>query len=71
MRKNVILSISPKNYKHILNIANSQYPLKFFTDNLNVKAWVIWRHDVDYSPHSALRLAKIEYDLGIKATYLY
>src|ERR1044072_3232693 len=58
-----------ENYKLILNIARTQYSFKFFTDNLSEKNWVLWRHDVDYSPNSALRLAMIESDLGIKATY--
>ncbi len=30
---------------------------------------VLWRHDVDFSPHRALRLAEIEAAEGIRATY--
>jgi hypothetical protein len=30
---------------------------------------VLWRHDVDYSPHRAVALARIEAELGARATY--
>jgi hypothetical protein len=30
---------------------------------------VLWRHDVDFSPHRALRLAQIEAEEGVRATY--
>jgi hypothetical protein len=30
---------------------------------------VLWRHDLDYSVHRALRLAEIEADEGVRATY--
>lgn len=35
------------------------------------KKLVIWRHDVEFSPWTALRMAKIEKDLGVKATYFF
>jgi hypothetical protein len=30
---------------------------------------VFWRHDVDFDPRSALRMAEIEADMGISATF--
>lgn len=30
---------------------------------------IIWRHDVDFSPHRALAMAKIEHALGIQCVY--
>ena len=34
--------------------------------------WIaLWRHDVDYSPHRALALAKLEAAKGISATYFF
>ena len=30
---------------------------------------ILWRHDVDFSIHRASSLAKIENELGVKATY--
>lgn len=32
---------------------------------------VLWRHDVEFSPYTALRMAEIEADLGVKATYFF
>ncbi len=32
---------------------------------------IIWRHDVEFSPDIALKMANIEHDLGVKATYFF
>ena len=32
---------------------------------------VLWRHDVDFSPHRALRLAQIEAASGVRSTYFF
>lgn len=32
---------------------------------------VLWRHDVDVSPHRALRLAQFEAERGLRATYFF
>lgn len=32
---------------------------------------VIWRHDVEFEPDIALKMAKIEADLGVKSTYFF
>lgn len=32
---------------------------------------LIWRHDVEFSPDIALKMAEIEYELGVKATYFF
>jgi len=32
---------------------------------------VLWRHDIDVSPNRALRLAEIENNRGVKATYFF
>ncbi|NPA35436.1 MAG: hypothetical protein GXO47_01150 [Chlorobi bacterium] len=33
--------------------------------------FVVMRHDVDRMPHNALRMAELEYDKGIRATYYF
>jgi len=33
------------------------------------RKFVLWRHDVDYSVHRGYKLAKIEAELGVRATY--
>jgi hypothetical protein len=32
---------------------------------------IIWRHDVEFSTDQALKMAKIEYNLGVKTTYFF
>lgn len=32
---------------------------------------VIWRHDVEFSPDNALKMAEIEHNLGVQATYFF
>lgn len=32
---------------------------------------IIWRHDVEFSPDTALKMAQIENDLGVQATYFF
>lgn len=32
---------------------------------------IIWRHDVEFEPDYALRMAQIEYEEGVKATYFF
>lgn len=32
---------------------------------------IIWRHDVEFSPDIALKMAKIENELGVQATYFF
>jgi len=58
------------NYKKLIELAKQKYnfityqDIKASRDNV-----IIWRHDVDYSMHRALKLAEIEADLGIVSTY--
>jgi hypothetical protein len=59
------------NYRKLLSLAQTRfnfisYDQAFEDKKSNV---VIWRHDVDFSIHRALALAKIENELGIKSTF--
>lgn len=60
-------------YKEIVNLAKEQ-GFKFilhkdvFVEN---RKDIIWRHDVEFSPDIALRMAEIEYALGVKSTYFF
>lgn len=58
------------NYKELIRLAKKKY------DFINYKELkspsynkLLWRHDVDISMHAALKLARIEADMGVKATY--
>jgi hypothetical protein len=57
-----------KNYHYLLNLALENYQFCDFT-NIKEGKSIILRHDVEYSIPIAERMAQIEYDLGIQATY--
>jgi len=56
------------NYSSLLDIALQNYSFRFFTDEL-VKNSILLRHDVEFSIPIALKMAEIEAESGIKATY--
>jgi hypothetical protein len=55
-------------YAVALNLALRSYGFATFTNRPSTRH-VLWRHDVDFSVHRALRLAEIEAELGARATY--
>ncbi len=61
------------NYRHLLKVAKD----KGFTfilhkdDYLQDRKDIIWRHDVEFEPDLALRMAEIEYDEGIISTFFF
>lgn len=56
------------NYRRLLKIAKDRYKFQGYLDD-HQSACVIWRHDIDISPHAARRFARIETEEGIQATY--
>lgn len=57
------------NYRKIIQLTKSKYSFRTFTESVSSDRFVIWRHDVDYSPQAALKLAQIEAQEGVKSTY--
>jgi hypothetical protein len=57
-----------ESYKRAIKLAAANYAFAKFTDRPDVRH-VLWRHDVDYSVHRALRLAEIEADMGVRSTF--
>jgi hypothetical protein len=56
-------------YRRLLKLAKANYPITDFADiNLNGK-FLLWRHDVDMSIQAAQKLAEIEAEEGVPATY--
>ena len=61
------------NYRKLIKIAKNQgfsfirHKDLFIEDRKDL----IWRHDVEFSPAVALKMAEIEYDEGIHATYFW
>jgi hypothetical protein len=58
------------NYRRLLRLAGKTYVFRRFTDFSRDERFVIWRHDVDFSMHAAAKLARIEAEEGVRATYL-
>lgn len=59
-----------ENYRRLLDIAKQRYTFIFYPQHAQPgHNLLLWRHDVDYSIHRAVALARIEHDAGVKATY--
>ncbi|HEX6642595.1 MAG TPA: hypothetical protein VF215_15860 [Thermoanaerobaculia bacterium] len=56
-------------YRELLRLAKQHYRFVTFTEEESEEKSVLWRHDLDFSPQRALRLAQIEAEEGIRATY--
>lgn len=59
------------NYRRLIRLAGDRYRFRTFTSFDRAERFVLWRHDVDHSPHGALRLARIEAEEGVTATYFF
>jgi hypothetical protein len=57
------------NYRRLLELAIKTYRPRTYTTFDRDERFLLCRHDVDYSPQSALRLARIEAELGVVSTY--
>jgi len=58
------------NYMSLLKLAKKNYVSMRYHENFrSAENFILWRHDVDYSPHAALALAKMEQQEGIIGTY--
>ena len=57
-------------YCELLALASAHWQFVSF-GAVSPRPHVLWRHDVDVSPHRALRLAEIESSAGVKATYFF
>jgi hypothetical protein len=56
-------------YRDLLKLARSRYAFRPFTSALTMADGVLWRHDIDMSPHRALALARIEREEQAGASY--
>lgn len=56
-------------YIDLLALARERYAFRPFPDALSMTDGVLWRHDIDVSPHRALALARLERDARVAATY--
>lgn len=58
-----------KKYSKLLDLAQQKFTFVDYHNFDSTKPHIIWRHDIDMSPKWALRLARIEAERDIKATY--
>ena len=57
-------------YRGILGLAKSKYDFEPY-GTTTTDPHVLWRHDVDYSMHRAVRIARIEAEHDVRATYFF
>jgi hypothetical protein len=58
-----------QNYVGLLELAKRTYRFRHYWDFDRAERFVLWRHDIDFSPHGAVRLAEREAEAGVVATY--
>lgn len=58
-----------ENHRKLIRLAKQNYIFRTYQNFNENERFILWRHDVDMSMHSARRLAKIEQEEGITATY--
>ncbi len=61
-------------YRNLVQTALSRFVVKPVKEAVDLRLTgannvAAWRHDIDFSPHRALALAKIEADLGLRSTF--
>lgn len=61
------------NYKRLVALAEEKgFNFISYTDEfLPERKDILWRHDVEFEPDIALKMAEIEHSLGAKATYFF
>jgi hypothetical protein len=57
-------------YRKLVRLARENWKIVPFTERRKAGKICLWRHDMDLSPHRARRLAEIESEEGLSATYL-
>ena len=65
------VDFTANNYRDLLRLAKEMYLFRSFPDYCADEKFVIWRHDVDMSPQRALKLARIENEEDVTATYFF
>jgi hypothetical protein len=56
-------------YRGLLRLANEAHIFRGYNDFQRDENFVLWRHDIDFSPSRAVRLAKIEREEKVSSTY--
>ncbi len=56
-------------YKEILLETKGKFEFNFYDEVADKKEFILWRHDIDFSVNRALRLARVENEIGVKSTF--
>ena len=56
-------------YRRLLRLVKTKWPFQVYGELDRGSRFVLWRHDVDFSLHSALALARIEAEEGVRSTF--
>ncbi|MEO6254700.1 MAG: hypothetical protein ABIO79_15415 [Ferruginibacter sp.] len=56
-------------YEQLLIEAKKKYKFYFYDEIVDKDKFILWRHDLDFSVHRALRLAEVENKMYVKSTY--
>lgn len=68
-KKYFFSDFTTSHYSACIDLAKKNYEFILYEDALLKDNCILWRHDVDFSMHRAKRLAEIEAEKGVKATY--
>ncbi|HXH18123.1 MAG TPA: hypothetical protein VNJ07_03480 [Chitinophagales bacterium] len=60
-----------ENYDRLLCFAKKKYVFRTYENFHKSENFIIWRHDVDFSVHSAYELAKIEAENKVQGVYFF
>ncbi len=58
-----------ENYRRLIRLAKDNYKFILYDGFKTPGKNVLWRHDVDFSVHRAVKLAAIEAEAGLRCTY--
>jgi hypothetical protein len=58
-----------ENYRRLLRLSLEKYVFCVYTNIDKAERFILWRHDLDTSVHAARRIAQVEAEEGIVATY--
>lgn len=58
-----------ENYRRLLKLAKQRYVFRSYINFNPDERFMLWRHDIDISPQNARKLAKIEAEEDVVATY--
>ena len=58
-----------EHYRVLLGKAKEHYTFRSFHDFDSAERFVLWRHDIDWSPHAARAVARIEEEEGCSSTF--